>query len=153
LATGLESRGEATASEAAAFVEGFAAAWGSSDVDMLLALLDDDVVLEGPGLPDVHGKDEAREMFTKLFRAFPGLHAIVHRWAANGNTVFIEFTLAGEFGGRTLSWPAVDRFTLRDGLAAERVNYFDGRRFMLEILKRPRGWPQLVRSGLRPSFK
>jgi steroid delta-isomerase-like uncharacterized protein len=153
LATEVESRGEAPATDAARFVEGFAEAWGRSDVEMLLALLADDVVLRGPGLPDVHGKAAARQMFTKLFRAFPGLHAIVHRWAASGDTVFIEFTLAGTLGGRELSWAAVDRFTLRDGLAAERVNYFDARRFTIEILKRPRGWAQLARSGLRPSFK
>ena len=149
----LESRGEVPASDAASFVEGFADAWGKSDVDLLLALLTDDVVLRQPALPDVQGKAAARETFTKLFRAFPGLHAIVHRWAAHGDVVFIEFTLTADFGGHELSWPAVDRLILRDGLAAERVNYFDSRRFLIEILKRPRGWPQLAKSGLRPTLK
>src|SRR5204862_281180 len=83
----LESRGEVPASDAASFVEGFADAWGKSDVDLLLALLTDDVVLRQPALPDVQGKAAARETFTKLFRAFPGLHAIVHRWAAHGDVV------------------------------------------------------------------
>jgi ketosteroid isomerase-like protein len=152
MATDLESRDEATASDAAEFVEGFADAWGKSDVDLLLALLADDIVLRQPALPDTYGKTAARESFGKLFRAFPGLHATVHRWAAHGDVVFIEFTLAANFGGRELSWPAVDRFILRDGLAAERVNYFDARRFMIEILKRPRGWAQLAKSGLRPSL-
>jgi steroid delta-isomerase-like uncharacterized protein len=152
MATDLESRDEATVSDAAAFVEGFADAWGKSDVELLLALLADDIVLKQPALPDTYGKTAAREAFEKLFRAFPGLQATVHRWAAHGDVVFIEFTLAADFGGRELSWPAVDRFILRDGLAAERVNYFDARRFMIEILKRPRGWAQLAKSGLRPSL-
>lgn len=153
MATGLESLTEtAGASEAAAFVEGFAAAWASCEVERLLALLADDIVLRQPALPDTHGKAAAREAFTRLFRAFPDLHAIVHRWASRGDVVFIEFTLAATFGGRELSWPAVDRFLLRDGLAAERVNYFDTRRFLIEILKRPRGWRRLATSGLRPTL-
>src|SRR4051812_12755326 len=52
MATDLESREEATASDAAAFVEGFADAWGKSDVELLLALLADDIVLRQPALPD-----------------------------------------------------------------------------------------------------
>jgi ketosteroid isomerase-like protein len=150
----LETRAEAAKpGDAAEFVDRFAAAWGQSDVEMLLALLTDDIVLRQPALPDTYGKPAAREAFTRLFRAFPGLHATVHRWAARGDVVFIEFTLAADFGGSELSWPAVDRFFMRDGLAAERVNYFDSRRFLIEILKRPRGWRQLATSGLRPTLK
>jgi limonene-1,2-epoxide hydrolase len=154
MSTDVESRDEATTpSDAAGFVDRFAAAWGRSDVELLLALLTEDIVLKQPALPDTHGKPAARAAFTRLFRAFPGLHATVHRWAARGDVVFIEFTLAANFGGSELSWPAVDRFFLRDGLAAERVNYFDARRFLIETLKRPRGWWQLATSGLRPTLK
>jgi ketosteroid isomerase-like protein len=152
VATDLQSPVKPAEPSAAAFVARFAEAWSTCDPERLLELLTDDVVLRQPAMPDTHGKAAAREAFTRLFRAFPDLHAIVHRWGANGDVVFIEFTLAATFGGRELSWPAVDRFQLRDGLAAERVNYFDPRRFFLEILKRPRGWPRLARSGLRPTL-
>ena len=153
MATDLESPPKPAApSGAAVFVDRFAAAWSTCDPERLLELLTDDVVLRQPGLPDTQGKAAARDAFSRLFRAFPDLHAIVHRWAANGDVVFIEFTLATTFGGRELSWPAVDRFLLRDGLAAERVNYFDARRFLIEILKRPRGWRRLATSGLRPTL-
>lgn len=136
--------------EAAEFVQRFEQAWARSSADALVELLTDDVVLRQPSLPDTVGKAAAHEAFTRVFRAFPGLTATVHRWAADGDLVFIEFTLSGEFGGRPVSWPAVDRFFLREGLIAERVNYADGGKLFTEILKRPRGWRRLIGSGLRP---
>jgi steroid delta-isomerase-like uncharacterized protein len=136
--------------DAAAFVKRFELAWARSNADALVELLADDVVLKQPSMPDIVGKEAAREAFSRIFRAFPGLKVEVHRWAADGDLVFIEFTLTGEFGGRPISWPAVDRFFMRDGLVAERVNYADGGRLFAEILKRPRGWRRLLASGLRP---
>jgi steroid delta-isomerase-like uncharacterized protein len=134
----------------AEFVERFEHAWQQCSAEALLDVLTDDVVLRQPSMPDVIGKPAAREAFKQLFRAIPDLTATVHRWAAQDDIVFIEFTLSGEFGGKTLSWPAVDRFIVRDGLGAERVSYFDGGRLFAEILKRPRGWRRLAASGLRP---
>ncbi len=136
--------------DAAEFVKRFEQAWARSSADAIVELLTDDVVLRQPSLPDTVGKAAAHEAFTRVFQAFPGLTATVHRWAADGDVVFIEFTLSGKFGGRKLSWPAVDRFFLRDGLIAERVNYADGGKLFVEILKRPRGWRRLLASGLRP---
>jgi steroid delta-isomerase-like uncharacterized protein len=136
----------------AEFVERFQHAWRQCSADALVELLTDDVVLHQPSMPDIVGKHAAREAFTRLFRAIPDLKATVHRWAAQDDLVFIEFTLSGEFGGRPLSWPAVDRFTVRDGLGAERVSYFDGGKLLIEFLKRPRGWRRLAVSGLRPKL-
>jgi ketosteroid isomerase-like protein len=138
--------------QAAGFVRRFEQAWAQSNPDALVELLTDDVVLRQPTLPDTVGKAAAHEAFSRILEAFPGLTAEVHRWAAQGDLVFIEFTLRCEFGGRELSWPAVDRFFLRDGLIAERVNYADGGKLFAEILKRPRGWRRFVTSGLRPKL-
>jgi ketosteroid isomerase-like protein len=137
---------------AAEFVDRFERAWSRSKAEELLALLTEDVVLIQPGVPSTSGKAAAREQFSRLLRMIPDLHVIVHRWAAREETVFIEFTLVGTFGGRELSWPAVDCFLLRDGLAAERISYFDSTPLLLRILTRPRGWRRLISSGFRPSF-
>jgi len=144
----------AVAAGAAEFVERFERAWSQSSASALIELLTDDVVLKQPTIPDVVGKAAAHEAFARIFGAFPDLKATVHRWAAQEeDLVFVEFTLHGEFGGRQLSWPAVDRFFLRDGLVAERVTYADGGQLFLEILKRPRGWRRFAASGLRPRLK
>ena len=136
----------------AEFVGRFQHAWRQCSADALLELLTDDVILRQPSMRDIVGKTAAHEAFTQLFRAIPDLKATVHRWAAQDDVVFIEFTLSGEFGGRQVSWPAVDRFIVRDGLGAERVSYFDGGKLLVEFLKRPRGWRRLAASGLRPKL-
>jgi limonene-1,2-epoxide hydrolase len=140
-------------SGAAVFVRRFESAWATSEVEALLELLTDDVVLIQPGIASTRGKEAARKVFTRLFRLIPDLHVEVHRWAARDEVVFIEFTLVGTFGGREVSWPAVDRFQLRDGLGAERVSYFDPMQPLLGTLTRPKGWSRLVRSGFRPTLR
>ena len=122
------------------FVRRFDEAWSRSSADALVEVLADDVVLRQPLMPDIVGKAAAREAFERLFRFFPGLTVTVHGWAAREDVVFIDFTLHGEVGGRPISWPAVDRFVVRDGLAAERVSYFDAARLIAQIAKRPRAW-------------
>jgi ketosteroid isomerase-like protein len=153
MAVSAKSTDSAPGADAARFVDGFADAWGGSDIDALLALLADDVVLAQPMLPTTVGKAAAREAFSRLFTAFPGLRATVHDWAAQGDVVFIEFTISCDFGGRELAWRAVDRFVLRDGLAAERISYFDPMPLFIGILTRPRGWRKLARARLIPSFR
>lgn len=76
--------------------------------------------------------------------------AEVHRWGATGDGVLIEFTISGTTGGRPISWNAVDRFVVgEDGLASERVSYFDSAPIALTLARRPRAWPAFVRGRLR----
>ena len=147
-----DSRGLHNLPQAAEFVRQFESEWAKSNADALDALLTDDVVLIQPILAATVGRRAAREAFTRLFRLFPDLHVKVHRWAAREDAVFIEFTLIGTFGGREVSWPAVDRIVLRNGLVAERISYFDPTVLGVQLLTRPRGWRRLLASGVRPSF-
>jgi limonene-1,2-epoxide hydrolase len=145
---------EAQDAQAAAsdFVRRFESAWATSNADRLVALLTDDVVLIQPAMPSATGREVARQAFRRLLRMIPDLHVEVHRWAARDEVLFIEFTLVGTFGGREVSWPAVDRFLLRGDIAAERISYFDPMPLMLTTLSRPRGWRRLLTSGFRPSM-
>ncbi|MGC1166050.1 MAG: hypothetical protein WA862_08075 [Solirubrobacterales bacterium] len=62
----------------------------------------------------------------------------------------IEFTLSGTTAGVPLSWRAVDHIVLReDGLASQRVSYFDSVPLILTVLRHPGAWPAFVRSRLR----
>jgi ketosteroid isomerase-like protein len=137
---------------AAAFVEGFAKSWAAPTIESHSALWHDDIVLVQPLMPKAVGRKECEEGFARLFRLIPDLHATVHRWSADGDAVFIEFTLAGTFGGRPIEWDAVDRFVLRDGLALERVSYFDSLPLIIEMALRPRGWRRLATAGFRPQL-
>src|SRR4051812_10867231 len=148
----IEQRDVARVSEAEEFVQRFAAAWSRCDPDALAELLDEDVVLIQPMMPSTRGRAASRAAFARLFELIPDLRATVHRWGEGDGVLYIEFTLAGTFGGRPLSWPAVDRFMLRDGRALSRVSYFDPLPLAFKMLTPPRGWGRIIRSGLRPSF-
>jgi ketosteroid isomerase-like protein len=136
-----------TTTEAEAFVAEFAGVWDDASVVGHAELWADDIVLVQPMMGALRGKAACMEAFGRLFRLIPDLRADVHRWSADDEAVFIEFTLSGTFGGRRLSWDAVDRFFLtEDGLIAERVSYFDAVPLALAMAARPRGWWRLLRS-------
>ena len=136
------------------FVERFARWWSAPDPDSLGELLADDVRLVQPIAPDTHTLADGIEAFWRLFRFLPDLTGQVHDSSVDGSLVFIHFTLSATYGGRPISWDAVDRFVLReDGLASERVSFFDSQPLAAQMLMRPRGWTQLVRSGFRPRLR
>ena len=133
---------------AAEFVEGFRRYWSAPSLDGLSALLAPDVTLVQPLAPRIRGLDEVRRQFGAIFAWLPDLRAEVDRWSSAGNVVFIEFRLRATIGGRPFEWPVIDRFLLRDdGLAVERVTYFDPLPLLAAAASRPSGWRQLWRSG------
>jgi hypothetical protein len=138
---------------AAHFVEQFKDVWRTPNLTKHEALWSPGIVLIQPLMGTLRGRDECWAGFERLFRLIPDITGVVHRWSSTENAIFIEFTLRGTFGGRELSWTAVDRFMLVDGLIAERVSYFDASPLVLAMAARPRGWPRLLRTGFRPRFQ
>lgn len=137
-------------SDAADFVERFAAYWRAPSPDGLEALLAPDVLLVAPLTPTTRTLAEGKRAFANLLALAPDLTAEVHRWGATADGVLIEFTLAGTAGGSTLSWDAVDRIELRpDGLASARISYFDSGPLVRALARNPRAWPAFARSRLR----
>lgn len=97
-----------------------------------------------------HTLEQGKRAFASLFELIAEMRAEVHRWGATEDGVLIEFTVSGLAGGRPISWSAVDRFVVGDdGLATERVTYFDSLPLALTAARRPRAWPAFVRSRLR----
>jgi ketosteroid isomerase-like protein len=129
-----------------AFIEGWRAPTDAdSFADYFDALMTDDVRMIQPQVPTAVGRRAFREQFARpVFALIPDLRATVHRWAADGDAVLIEFTLAGTLGGKPVSWDCVDRVTLRGGLAAERRAYFDPTPLLAAIATRPRVWPRFA---------
>lgn len=135
------------------WVEAFTEGWRSpasldAFVDHFEPWFTDDVRMVQPQLPTMVGREAFREGFRPAFELIDGLRATVHRWAAAGDVVFVEFTLEGTIGRRAVRVPAVDRFTLRDGLVAERVTHFDPTPMVLAIGASPRAWPRFARLQL-----
>jgi ketosteroid isomerase-like protein len=105
-----------------------------------------DIRLIQPQLPTLVGHRAFEERFVApLFALIPDVRAEVQRWAARGDTVFIELTLHGTLGGRPVSWRVTDRVTLRDGVAIERESYFDPAPLIAAVARTPRAWPAFLR--------
>jgi ketosteroid isomerase-like protein len=137
-------------SDAAEFVERFRAYWRAPSVAGLDALLAPDVRLVAPMMPTTGTLEEGKRAFASILALTPDLTAEVHRWGATEDGVLIEFTLSGSAGGTPVSWHAVDHIVLReDGLASERVSYFDSAPLILTVLRNPRAWPAFLRSRVR----
>ena len=133
------------ATEAAAFVDRFAAVWSAPTAQALAQLGHPEVVLVQPGMRTMRGRDEVLRGWTRLFRAMPDLRGEVHRWAPTEDGVLIELSLRATVARRPFEWSLVDRIVLEDGLVRERVTYQDPRPLALEALKAPRKWPAFVR--------
>lgn len=138
-------------SGAADFAQRFRDYWRAPSAEGLDRLLAPDVRLVAPLAPTTTSLAEGKRAFGRLLRALPDLTAEVHRWGPTEDGVLIEFTLAGSASGVAFSWPAIDRFTLReDGLASERVSRFDPLPLLLRALRHPRTWAAFARAGTIP---
>jgi hypothetical protein len=134
---------------AADFADRFAAYWRAPSVEGLDEVLAPDVRLVAPMTRTTSTLAEGREVFATLLEVLPDLTGVMHRWGETEDGVLIEFTLSATAGGASLSWDAVDRFVLReDGLAKERISYFDSGQLLRQVALRPRAWPALLRLRL-----
>lgn len=135
---------------AADFAARFAEYWRAPTPAGLDRVLAERVRLVAPMTPTTETLAESQRAFAGLFELIPDLTGELHRWGATDDGVLIEFTLSGWLGGKPISWHAVDRFVLdEDGLATERVNYFDSMPVVVAAATRPRSWPGFLRSRLR----
>jgi hypothetical protein len=135
---------------AADFAGRFAEFWSAPAPDRLGALLAEDVRLVAPMTTTTGTLAEGERAFAALLGLIPDLTAEVHGWGATEDGVLIDLTLSGSAGGAPISWRAVDRIAIGDdGLATERISYFDSLPLILTIARRPRGWPAFLRSRIR----
>jgi hypothetical protein len=137
-------------SVAADFAARFEAYWRAPTPRGLETVLAPEVRLVAPLTPTTHTREEGIRAFAALFELIDGISAEVHRWGATADGVLIEFTVRGRAGGAPISWRAVDRFVIgEDGLATERVSYFDSAPLALTLARHPRSWPAFFRARLR----
>lgn len=142
--------GEGAEQAAADFVRRFADFWQAPAPERLSIVLADPVRLVAPMTPTTSSLVEGERTFAELLGLIPDLTGEVHRWGATADGVLIEFTLSGSAGEGPISWNAVDRFVLGgDGLASERISYFDSAAIVSTVARRPRVWPAFARSRLR----
>ena len=136
-----------------AWVSKFTSLWkgGQSNINEFMDLLSSDVRLIAPGFRTTVGRAAGLSAFARTFDVLPDLTASVVRWSANDDVLFVEMTFSATIGRRQAQWYNVDRFIFLDGLAVERVAFYNPNRVRREFLKSPAGCWQLfkrLRSGL-----
>ena len=109
------------------FAEGFnlGGAGHAKVIDHFLPRVRTDVVLNQPFARPARGHAGFRRIFEVLFTAMPDLRADISRWGPTPDGVLIEFVAHGTLGGRAVSMPTIDRFSLVDGCVAQRDSYLN----------------------------
>lgn len=129
-------------------VETFLNALQDADLDTAEATLDDNLVYENVGLPTIHGRRRAMQ----LFRRMDGRAAFevkIHRIAADGAAVLTERTDALIFGPLRLQFWVCGVFEVHDGRITLWRDYFD----LYDMLKgTARGLAALVVPSLKATF-
>jgi limonene-1,2-epoxide hydrolase len=136
------------AAETTRTVEVFLHALQDADYDAAEAVLDDNLVYENVGLPTIHGRRRAMN----LFRGMDGRMAFevkIHRIAADGAAVLTERTDALIMGPLRLQFWVCGVFEVHDGKITLWRDYFD----FYDMLKATaRGIAGVVLPSLRASF-
>jgi hypothetical protein len=131
---------------AADFVRRFEEFWTAAVPDRLGRLLAADVRLVAPLTPTTETLEDGERAFAAIFALVPDLTGEVNSWGATEAGVMIDLTVSGTAGGSPISWRAIDRISIgADGLATERVSYFDSLPLILTVARRPRVWPAFLR--------
>ena len=136
------------------WVAGFAAGWAEprdadSFCDHFDPLLDDRIRLVQPQLPTTVGKQAFRERFARpLFALLGEIRGTVGSWAERDGVVFIELVIRARLGSRPVTLRTIDKLTLRDGVAVERVASFDPLPLLAAVAVTPRAWPRFARVQL-----
>jgi hypothetical protein len=108
------------------FADRFARFWAAPEPEALAGLLAETVHLEAPLMPTTDGLAAAMQAFSDLLAGMPDLTGEVHRWGPHDDGLFIEFTLHFGRDDGAPAVRAVDDFLVgADGLATERISYFD----------------------------
>jgi limonene-1,2-epoxide hydrolase len=129
-------------------VEGFLHALQDEDLDAADAALDDDLVYENVGLPTIHGRRRAMNLFRRM-EGRGGFEVKIHRIAADGSAVLTERSDALILGPLRLQFWVCGVFEVHDGRITLWRDYFD----MFDMVKATlRGIVALAVPSLRASF-
>ena len=129
-------------------VEGFLNALQDADYETAEAALDDNLVYQNVGLPTIHGRRRAMQLFRRM-EGRTAFEVKIHRIAADGAAVLTERSDALIFGPVRLQFWVCGVFEVHDGRITLWRDYFD----FFDMLKATaRGLAALVLPSLKATF-
>jgi ketosteroid isomerase-like protein len=124
------------------FVRRFEETWVEPDPDRINGLVHSDIEFSQPLEGPVHGHEEARAFWRRLFTLIPDIHGEVLSWGFGDGVVYIELRMVGTLGGKPIDWVTLDRIRLEDGKVRQRIAYFNPLPLVRAVVMRPRAWPR-----------
>jgi limonene-1,2-epoxide hydrolase len=122
--------------DAKTIVQQFCDAWGTSDLDTLVAFFTDDAVYHNIPMDPVSGVDAIRATIAGFTTGVESVVFETKHIAAAGDVVLTErvdvFTWPG---GHRVALPVSGTFEVRDGKIAAWRDYFDMNQFMSQLPK------------------
>lgn len=102
-------------------------AFAAADAETIASMVTDDFVNEhtaalGSGCT---GRDEYRRRLPGFLASMPGLRYEVEDVIAEGQRVAVSYTLHASVNGQPVAVRGMMRFVVRDGLVAQRTDYWD----------------------------
>ncbi|MET9216170.1 MULTISPECIES: ester cyclase [unclassified Nocardia] len=117
----------------------------TGDLDLAASPFTDDVAAEFPSGP-LAGIEALRGLIGAFIAAFPGMRIERRNTWVDGDTAIAEIVFTGvqtgplatpdgevPASGRTVTFPLIDTFTLRDGKVAEHRVYWDNVSFLTQL--------------------
>ena len=111
--------------DTAAALTAFSSAFGSGDVDAIMALMTEDVVFEDTSPPDGgrhSGQDAVREAWTALFTGNPDGRFVTEHAVIAGDRAAYQWVY--DWGDGHVR--GIDLFKVREGKVAEKFSYVKG---------------------------
>lgn len=110
----------------------YIAALNGGDADGIAACVTEDFVNEHTSAVghSLTGRAAYRERLPRFLGEMEGLHYEVEDLIAEGDRCAVPYTMTGTWCGHPFSIRGIFRITVRDGLIAHRVDYWDSLEFM-----------------------
>ena len=109
--------------------------FATGDPDTVAAHVTDDFVNEHTAAlaSGCTGKIEYRRRLPDFLASFSGLRYDIEDLVAEGDKVMAAYTMRATYEGHAIAVRGVMRLSIRDGLVAHRVDYYDALGFLRQI--------------------
>ena len=114
-------------------VRRFCAAWGSEEVDTIVAFFTDDAVYHNIPLAPVVGPEQIKATIEGFSGGVESIEFRLDAIAADGDTVLTERRDIFTFANGRIDLPVMGTFEIRDGRIAAWRDYFDMNQFMSQL--------------------
>ena len=114
-------------------VRRFCAAWGTRDIDALIAFFTDDAVYHNIPLAPVVGPAQIKATIEGFTGAVESIEFRVDAIAADGGTVLTERIDIFRFANGTIELPVMGTFEVANGKITAWRDYFDLNQFMSQM--------------------